>query len=124
MYNLNQTYFAFNHDLLTLILVKTVRFQNRESEESIFLPAMSIFCLFKRTIQFKGYCLMKMECLIEGTGAVDGLHLYRLLIICSTLFTDIDFGIALDSDIPRLLSLGEDRVLVCVELVNSPHQFS
>lgn len=67
---------------------------------------------------------MKMESLTEGTGAVDVLHLYRLLIICSTLFTDIDFGIALDSDIPRLLSLGEDRVLVCVELVNSPHQLS
>jgi len=40
------------------------------------------------------------------------------------IFTDIDFGIALDSDIPRLLSLGEDRVLVCVKLVNSHQQFS
>ena len=39
-------------------------------------------------------------------------------------FTDVDFGIALDSDIPRLLSLGEDRVLVCVKLVNSHHLFS
>lgn len=39
-------------------------------------------------------------------------------------FTDVDFGIALDSDIPRLLSLGEDRVLVGVKLVNSHHLFS
>ena len=33
--------------------------------------------------------------------------------------TDITFGVALDSDIPRLLSLGEDRLMVEYDVMNS-----
>ena len=44
-------------------------------------------------------------------------HIWYILVVLWSqfyLFTDVSFGIALDSDIPRLLSLGQDRVLVCM----------